>query len=113
MFKSLLLDTTEITSATSSASQSLKFADNCAFQIITSEVGEDTEAPVSANVRLQASNDNVNWSDISNTTNNITAVGNIVINLQDVGYKWIRATFAIADGSITCKVLATGKEREV
>jgi hypothetical protein len=113
MFKSILLDTTEITSATNSASQLLRYADNCAVQIITSVVGEDAEAPDTASVKLQASNDNVNWSDISNTTNNITAVGNIVINLQDIGYKWIRAVFAIADGTMTCKVIATGKERKV
>lgn len=109
MLKTILLPTTVVSAATNTAAQNLRYADNAAVQVITSAI----DAPVSASVKLQASNDNVNWFDIANTSNNITATGNIVINLQDVGYKWLRAAFAIASGTITCKVTVTGKEREV
>jgi hypothetical protein len=109
MLKSQLLASTEITAATNSSAQLLKYADNYAVQVVTSAV----DTPVSASVKLQGSNDNSNWADIANTSNNITGTGNILINQQDVGYKYVRAAFAISSGSITSSVIITGKEREV
>lgn len=39
----------------------------------------------------------VNWTDIPNTSTMISSAGNVLFNIQDVGYNWVRINYA--DGS--------------
>ena len=105
--KQNLLDETNITADTNSVSQRLRWIERLAVQVITSAVN----IPVGAQVKLQASNDDTNWSDIAGTTTSITAAGNFTINVTDIGYKYVRARFEITSGDITSKAVLTGHEK--
>lgn len=86
----------------------LTWIDNFSMQVITSAVSSPT-----VSVKLQASNDNINWSDIAGTTNAITSTGNVVINVSGAGYKYVRPSFDHTSGSVTSEVIFVGKERRV
>jgi hypothetical protein len=60
-----------------------------------------------ASVKLQYSNDGVNWDDIASQTGNITADGNKLFNLSGCYYKYIKAVLAIGTGqlAVTGKVM--------
>jgi len=61
-------------------------------------------------VKVQGSNDQSNWSDITSATANITATGVSLINVVDAGYKWARAHVTLTAGRINCAIIAAGKE---
>lgn len=109
MHKVKLLESAVISSATNSASQKLRYIRDLSVQIIISAV----DTPVSASVKLQASNDDTNYSDISGTSSAISATGNVLINVDGAGYKYIRAVFAISSGTITAEVIFVGKEYDI
>lgn len=109
MYKAKLLEFTNITAATNSTSQKLRYINTYSVQVNTSAVS----TPSGASVKLQSSNDATNWSDIAGTSNNITAVSNVVINVADAGYKYVRAVFSISSGSITTEVIFVGKEHNL
>lgn len=100
------LESQVISSATNSDAVLLRYIRNYAVQVVTSAVS----TPSGASVKLQASNDQTNWSDLAGTSNNITTTGNVVINADGAGYKYVRAVFAISSGTITSEVIFTGKE---
>lgn len=51
-----------------------------------------TGAPVGT-VKLQASNDNVVFSDVTNSTVNVSGSGDVLYNLTDIGYLYIRPVY--------------------
>lgn len=109
MHKVKLLESQAITAATNSESVKLRYIETYSVQVVTSAVS----SPSGASVKLQASNDATNWSDITGTSNNITATGNVVINVAEAGYKYVRAAFLISSGSITSEVIFVGKEHSI
>ena len=109
MDKRKLLQSQVISAAVDSIEAKLRYIRSFAVQVITSAVA----APSGASVKLQASNDKINWSDLAGTTNAISAISNVVINADGVGYKYVRASFVISSGSITSEVIFTGKEHNV
>ena len=109
MDKRKLLDSTVISAATDTISARLRWIDHLAVQVNTSAVS----SPVGVTVKLQASNDDTNWDDLAGTTNSITGTGNVLINAANVGYKYIRASFALTSGTVTSEVIFTGKERNI
>lgn len=83
---------------------------------ITSAAGGGTHtltpaALSSTSVKVQGSNDNSNWVDISGATANITATGSVLVNVADIGYRWIRPYFTVTTGQISVNTYVTGKER--
>lgn len=68
---------------------------------------------LSAAVKLQASNDDSNWADISGSSNNITATSVININVASAGYKYVRAVYTHTAGALDLDVYITGKERRI
>ena len=105
--KRKLLESTVITTDTNSAAALLRYIEHFAVQIVVSAVSTP-----SVEVKLQGSNDNVNWNDLAGTSNSITATGNILINASNVGYKYTRATFVHTSGSVTAEVIFTGREKQ-
>ena len=105
-----------------SDSNTIKLATSAANAIagtaigITSAAGGGTHtltpaAISSSTVKVQGSNDETNWVDISGATANITATGSLLINVADVGYRWIRPVYTITTGQVSVSTLVTGKER--
>lgn len=109
MHKVKLFESAVIAGATNSISQRLRYIRDLSVQIIISAVS----SPSGASVKLQASNDDINYTDISGTSSAISATGNILINVDGAGYKYIRAVFAIASGTITAEVIFVGKEHNI
>lgn len=60
-------------------------------------------------VKLQASNDNTNWSDISGTSTTLTAAGNTIWNIIDPFYKYIRFVYTPSAGATDLTVTVYGK----
>lgn len=109
MHKVNLLDSQVISAATNSRSQRLRYIRDLSVQVVISAVS----SPVGVTVKLQASNDDTNYSDISGTSSSISATGNVLINIDGAGYKYIRAVFAVSSGTITAEVIFVGKEHNI
>ena len=110
MDKRKLLESQVITSPGVDSNEAvLRYIRSFAVHVITSAVS----TPSGASVKLQSSNDMINWSDLAGTTNAITVASNVVINTDGAGYKYVRASFVISSGSITSEVIFTGKEHNV
>lgn len=109
MHKEQILSSQTISSNTNSSVVNLRLIDNYAVQVNVTAVS----SPSGGNVKLQGSNDNSNWSDLSGTSNSISATGTILINRVDDGFKYIRAVFEISSGSYTADAVLTGRERKV
>jgi hypothetical protein len=70
---------------------------------IGSSGGEHTVTPTAlagASVKLQASNDNINWVDIADTSNSITVDGQVIESLVDVSWAWVRSYFTATAGMV-------------
>jgi len=114
MFKQRTLASTQLTSSedgTTSEVVNLRYIYNYTYHIQVTDAS-DTSGPPS--VKLQGSNDKVNWQDISGTSNNITSTGAILINRVDDGFKYSRAIFSTGGtDDITVTILVTGRENRV
>ena len=61
-----------------------------------------TSTTASAVVKLQRSNDNVNWEDVSGATQTIASnSGNVIFNEVDVFYGYFRPVLTYTSGSVT------------
>ena len=60
--------------------------------------------------KLQATNDGVNFFDLSGLTKTITAAGNEIFPLVDKFYKALRINLAIAAGAVTLSATLFGKQ---
>lgn len=110
MYKAQMLASQVVDQDTlSTESTNLRYIDNYAVQVHTSAVS----SPVGFSVKLQGSNDDTNWVDISGTSNNVTGTGTIIINRVDDGFKYVRAQVNRTSGTITSSILITGRERRI
>ena len=50
-------------------------------------------------IKLQGSNDGVNWADVPDTTVTVSGAGGTLWNVRDVFYSWIRCSFANTGGA--------------
>lgn len=73
-----------------------------------------TSSGVTATVYLQASNDNVNFYMVSNSSQNLTS-SNIGFfwNNSDCHYKWVRLQCNVSVGQLTFNAFATVKDEEM
>lgn len=60
----------------------------------------------SGSFKLQCSNDDSdpsNWTDISGSSQTVSAAGSVTWNVENAGYKWVRVvyTFTASTGSLT------------
>lgn len=60
-------------------------------------------------LKLQCSNDNSNWSDISGASSSVSSAGNTVFNLTDAGYAFIRLIYTFVSGSGSLSATVNGK----
>lgn len=84
-----------------------------AINITSAGTGTHTVTPTSiagASVKVQGSNDNSNFVDISGTSTNITATGNILTIVTDAGYRWARVVYTMTAGQISMDTIVAGKE---
>jgi len=68
--------------------------------------------------KLQASNDKgandfkiasasvTNWTDISSTSTNITTAGNLMYNIENAGYRWVRLVWTDSSSSTAAITVA-------
>lgn len=80
--------------------------------LTTVGVGTQTVTAVAlagCSVKLQRSNDGVNWDDVASATN-VTTSGNNFIIVANVAYRYIKPVKALTAGSVDvkCKLLAIG-----
>lgn len=64
-------------------------------------------------VKLQASDDNTNWVDISGASSTITSDTTDIIEVADFASKWIRVVETVNSGSGDIKIILSGKERAI
>jgi len=64
----------------------------CSFQYVY------TGSPVGT-IQVQASNDNVNFTNIDRSLINITAAGSSVVNLSEIGYIYARVLYTKTSGT--------------
>lgn len=79
--------------------------------ITTQGVGDQTFTPTAlagATLKLQASNDNTNWTDIPDASYSISASGNSIINVDGAAYRYVRAVFTPGSGALSMTVSLNG-----
>ncbi len=77
--------------------------------------GQHTLTPAAiggCSLKLQASNDDSNWVDITSASVNITATGSQMIHCTNAGYAWVRGLSALTAGQPALEVIISGKERQ-
>ena len=69
-----------------------------------------TGSPVGS-LKLQAANSltSQTWTDVSNSTVAVSAAGNQLWNVSDIGYALIRVVYTFTSGSGTLEVIVSGK----
>ena len=60
-------------------------------------------------LKLQASNDGAIWSDITDSTVNVSGPGDTLYNLSEMGYNRLRLVYTRTSGSGSIRVVANGK----
>lgn len=71
---------------------------------------------VAGTLKLQVSNDNSNYIDLSGGSSSITSSGDAIFNITDAGYRYVRYDWAYSSGTgnitvIFCAKEALGKSR--
>ncbi len=107
MFRTTIFNAT-VNAAVNSNSVNISRLDTASVQ-----VNVTNESSPNGSVTLQASNDDSTWIDVTGSATNITDGSDIMLNLADVGYKYLRAAFARTSGSWDAEVIVAGKERKV
>lgn len=113
MYKAQILSSTQLNSSgdTSTTVTNLRYIYNYCVHVNITAAANTSGPPT---VKLQGSNDNSNWADISGTSNNITGTGTILINRVDDAFKYVKAVFTLGGSDdITVDVLITGREQKV
>lgn len=105
MMRVNILNVTSQAASVNTRSQMIGRCENVAVQVITSNQSSANYA-----FKLQSSNDNSNWTDISGATATITADGADMINVSAAGYKWIRGVFTRTTGTADFVVNVSGTE---
>lgn len=52
-----------------------------------------------------------NWTDVASSSNAITASGDFMWNLTDMGYRWVRVVYTRTSGTGTLLITANAKSR--
>jgi hypothetical protein len=63
----------------------------------------------SGTLKLQISNDNINWSDYTGSSSTVSGAGNFAWIITDIGYPWIRVTYNPGSGSGSLNITINGK----
>lgn len=109
MMKQKLLDTTTVSAGVNTSAALLRYIDNYAVQVNTSNFS----TAVGLSITLEGSNDDVNYDAVAGTMNAITGNGTGIINVAEAGYKHVRAALLITSGSADIEIIITGKERAI
>lgn len=103
-----LVDSQVISSSVNSSSLLVKHLFLAAIQLVVT----GSSSPV-ASMKIQVSEDNENWEDLSGSETNISGDGNEIISVSDFSYHWLRLSFSVTSGSFTASVIVGGKEIRV
>jgi hypothetical protein len=113
----LTLDGTDMTSNINSNPIWLGHVVNYCIQIVF------TGSTPNGSFKLQASNDLgakendvknasiTNWTDISGSTINISAAGDVMYNLENVGYRWVRVVWTDTSSTAGTITVARGNTK--
>lgn len=84
-------------------------AQDLSFYWVFSVQAVFTGAPVGS-ISLSASNDNITFTTIAGTTTAISAASNIMWNVENAGYKYVRVEYVKTSGTgaLTCKYFGKG-----
>ncbi len=82
---------------------------NLDFKLIVAIQAVYTGSPVGT-LKLQGSIGGTSWSDISGSSTAITTSGDVLYNITDIGYRYIRAVYTKTSGtgSLTVEINAKG-----
>lgn len=67
-----------------------------------------TGSPVGG-LKLQASNDGITWSDVAGSAVSLNGAGDVLYNLPEIGYLYLRAIYTHTSGAGYLQVVANGK----
>jgi Flp pilus assembly protein TadG len=92
--------------ATSFTASGIDLGDFVMYSVQASFTGSD----VAGTFKLQASNDGTNFTDISGATASVTSSGTALLNVENAGYRFVRAdwTYTSGTGNITLTFIAKG-----
>lgn len=101
--KYILVNGASMAADVTSAAQDLSFYWVFSMQAVF------TGSPVGS-IELQASNDNVTFTTISGTNTAVSAASNIMWNVENAGYKYVRVFYDATSGtgSLTCTYFGKG-----
>lgn len=97
-----------LVSAQSMAADVTSAGQDLSFYWVFSMQAVFTGSPV-GNIELQASNDNVTYTTIADTPTAVAAAGNIMWNIENAGYKWVRVFYDATSGTGSLTVTYFGK----
>lgn len=100
--KYVLINAGDMSASINSPSQDLSFYWQCAMQAVF------TGSPVGS-ISLSGSNNNVTFTTIAGSTVDVTAADNIMWNIENAGYKWVRVEYVRTSGTGSLTVTYFGK----
>lgn len=103
VFEYLLLAAGDMSGSITSASQVLTQMEVCSIQASWSG-----SSPVGT-LKLQASNDNVIFSDYTGSSQSVSGNGNFLWNIGPVGFNYIRVVYTFTSGTGALKITVSGK----
>lgn len=102
IFEYQLINAGDMSGNITSPSQQVTFMINACVQAVYA--GSPT-----GTLKLQISNDNVNWTDYSGSSQAISAAGSFAYLLADIGYPWLRVVYTFTSGTGTLNVTINAK----
>ena len=102
VFEYNLLEAGDMSASITSDAQQLNQMFLCSIQAVW------TGAP-NGSLKLQISNDNVNWTDYTGSSTSVSGSGDFMWNLSYTGYPWIRVVYTRVSGTGVLNVTVNGK----
>lgn len=109
MYRKEIRASAVIDEAENTDSISLRYIDSFSVAV---DVTDDS-SPSGIVAKVQASNDDSNWVDISGASATLSATGNYLIEVDNCAYRWARVAITRSSGSVTASIIFNGSEREV
>lgn len=93
--------------STNFTSAGVDLSDSVNFSVQSSFTGTD----VAGTFKLQASNDNSDYIDITGASDAVSSSGTALLNVENAGYRYVRFDWAYTSGTgnITVTVVAKGR----
>jgi hypothetical protein len=96
----------------------LDYIDLCAIQaVITGSPVGSMKLQGSCDVGTSTTDGNpannvvTNWTDVAGSSQAVSAAGNLMFNISDAGWKWLRVVYTFTSGTGTAVVRINGKSK--